>query len=132
MINSVFGKTLEDVTKTTDVKLLTHWEDIENKFVARRYISKPNFHSRSIFKENSIAVQMKRSKIVYNKPIYVGFTVLELSKTLMYDFHYNYIIRKYNKKVELLYTDTDSLIYDIQTHDLILLISPLIIFMDYH
>lgn len=115
--NSVFGKTIENVEKRTDVRLLTHWENLGNKFGANTLISKPNFHSSSIFDENLVAIQMNRLSITYNKPIYVGFCVLELSKTLMYDFHYDYIKTKYNDDVTLLYTDTDSLIYEIKTID---------------
>lgn len=115
MNNSVFGKTLEDVFKRKDIRLLTHWDDIGNKFGVNRYVSKPNFHFRSVFREN--AVQMNRLSIKYDKQIYVGFCVLELSKTLMYDFHYCYMKKKYDRKVELLYTDTDSLLYEIETED---------------
>lgn len=115
--NSVFGKTLEDVFKRKDIKLLTHWENIAQKFGASNLINRPNFHSSSIFSENLVAIQMNRVQITLNKPIYVGFSVLELSKSLMYDFHYKYIITKYNENVELLYTDTDSLIYEIKTDD---------------
>ncbi len=117
MNNSVFGKTMEDVMKRKDIKLITHWEDIKNKFGADRYISKVNFHSRSVFSENLVAIQMNRLQITLNKPVYVGFSVLELAKTLMYDFLYNYIKPKYNENVELLYTDTDSFIYNIKTLD---------------
>lgn len=115
--NSVFGKTLEDVFKRKDIKLLTHWENIEQKLGASNLINRPNFHSSSIFSENLVAIQMNRVQIALNKPIYVGFSVLELSKALMYDFHYKYIIPKYKENVELLYTDTDSLIYEIKTDD---------------
>lgn len=115
--NSVFGKTLEDVFKRKDIKLLTHWDNVGNKCGANNFISKPNFHSSSVFTENLVAIQMNRLQITLNKPIYVGFSVLELSKALMYDFHYKYIIPKYEKRVTLLYTDTDSLIYEIKTDD---------------
>ncbi|XP_065216507.1 uncharacterized protein LOC135842799 [Planococcus citri] len=117
MNNAVFGKTMENVDKRVDVRLLTHWENRGRKWGAQHYISFPNFHSSSIFNENLVAVQMNKVKVVYDKPIYIGFCVLDLAKYLMYDFHYEYIIPKYDTRVELLYTDTDSLIYEITTND---------------
>src|SRR6218665_2466903 len=77
----------------------------------------PSYDSRTIFDENLIAVHMKRTKLVYNKPIYLGMCILDLSKTLMYDFHYNYIKPKYDDRAKLVLTDTDSLIYVIETDD---------------
>ena len=69
------------------------------------------------FDENLIAIHMRKTKLVYNKPIYLGMCILDLSKTLMYDFHYNYIKQKYGDKSKLLFTDTDSLAYEIKTED---------------
>jgi hypothetical protein len=79
--------------------------------------AKPNYDRRTIFDENLIAVHMKKTKLVYNKPIYLGMCILDLSKTLMYDFHYNYIKNKYADRARLLFTDTDSLAYEIKTED---------------
>ncbi|KAJ8912992.1 hypothetical protein NQ315_002869 [Exocentrus adspersus] len=99
------------------VKLINHWKNIKQKQGAESLISKPNFHSLTIFNENLVAMQMNKLKCTFNKPIYVGFTVLDISKTTMYDFHYNFIKKTYSAQAKLLYTDTDSLVYNIQTED---------------
>lgn len=108
---------MENVEKRTDVKIVTHWENIGKRQGARALLAKPNVHSTSTFSENMIAIQLKRVKIVYNKPLYLGFVVLELSKLLMYDFHYEYMKKKFNENVLLNYMDTDSFIYTIKTND---------------
>ncbi|XP_065639665.1 uncharacterized protein LOC136072388 [Hydra vulgaris] len=107
MNNSVFGKTMENIENRVDVRSKE----------AIKLASKPNYESRTIFDENLIAIHMKRTKLVYNKPIYLGMCILDLSKTLMYEFHYDYIKSKYGDNAKLLYTDTDSLIYEIKTKD---------------
>jgi hypothetical protein len=111
MNNSVFGKTMEDVEKHIDVKLVT------DPIQYMRLVAKPNFDRSVIFDEKLVAVHMKKTKVVYNKLIYLGMSILELSKTLMYKFHYDYIKPKYGDKARLLMTDTDSLVYEIQTDD---------------
>ena len=111
MNNSVFGKTIENIRKRQNVML------IENKVKAQKLASKPNFDRATIFDENLVAIHMKKTEIYFNKPIYVGQAILDLSKTLMFDFHYNYIKEKYGSKAELLFTDTDSLMYEIETDD---------------
>ena len=119
MNNSVFGKTMENIRNRVDIRLVTN----ENQ--ARKLISKPNYQHRTIFCENLIAIQMKKTRLLFNKPVYLGMCILDLSKTLMYDFHYNYIKQKYgenseqssNQRAELLFTDTDSLMYEITTED---------------
>ncbi|XP_065664661.1 uncharacterized protein LOC136086296 [Hydra vulgaris] len=103
MNNSVFGKTMENIEKRVDVKLVT------NRDEAVKLASRPNYESRTIFDENLIAIHMKRTKLKYNKPIYLETCILDLSKTLMYEFHYDYIKKKYSDKAKLLFTDTDSL-----------------------
>ena len=79
--------------------------------------AKPNFNNCNIFSKDLVAIHMKKTNLVFNKPVYLGMCILDLSKTLMYDFHYNYIKQKYGDKAKLLFTDTDSLMYEIQTED---------------
>jgi hypothetical protein len=111
MNNSVFGKTMENIENHVDIRLVCDEKE------AITLAAKTNFNRCTIFDENLIAVHMKRTKLKYNKPIYLGMCILDLSKTLMYDFHYNYIKQKYGDKAKLLFTDTDSLAYVIQTVD---------------
>ena len=109
MVNAVFGKTMEDKRKRTIVRLKTHWS---SRYGAEALIASPQFHSRSIFAENLVAIQLANTKIVMNKPIYVGFCVLELSKVHMYSFHYLCMRKWASNRCKLMYTDTDSLIYE--------------------
>lgn len=118
MNNSVFGKTMENIRNRVDIHLVTNERD------AKKLISKPNFKHRNTFCENLAAIHMKKTKLVFNKPVYLGMTILDLSKTLMYDFHYNYIKPKYGEKAKLLFTDTDSLCYEIETKDFYKDITP--------
>ena len=111
MNNSVFGKTIENIRKRQNVIL------VDDRKLANKLSSKPNFDRATIFDENLIACHMKKTEVYFNKPIYVVEAILDLSKTLMFDFHYNYIRKKYDNKAELLFTDTDSLMYLIQTDD---------------
>ena len=111
----------------TDSDFITHFES-EQKHInvelvnttkrMQKLSAKPNFHAFKIFNEDLAAVHMKKVKLLLNRPIYVGFTILDLSKIVMYDFHYNHIKPKYGEKVQLLFTDTDSLCYEIETEDL--------------
>lgn len=77
-----------------------------------------SFQSFKIFNDDLASIELHKQKLVLNRPIYVGFSVLDLSKTLMYDFHYNYVKSKYGSRAQLLFTDTDSLCYEITTDDL--------------
>lgn len=77
-----------------------------------------SFQSFKIFNDDLASIELHKQKLVLNRPIYVGFSVLDLSKTLMYDFHYNYMKSKYGSRAQLLFTDTDSLCYEITTDDL--------------
>ncbi|XP_041969806.1 uncharacterized protein LOC121726481 [Aricia agestis] len=118
MNNSVFGKTMENIEKRVNVKLLPHWENRGKSLGAQDLIAKLEFHSLSIFSENLVAIQLRKTKILHDKPIYLGFCILDISKTLMYEFHYDYILKKFGGNTKLLYTDTDSFIYQFFTDNL--------------
>ena len=118
MNNSVFGKTMENIRNRVDIRLLN------DRRKAEKLAAKPNFKHLTIFDENLISIHMKRTKIFFNKPDYCGMAILDLSKTLIYGFHYNYIKPKYNEKAKLLFTDTDSLCYEIETEDFYKDIAP--------
>ena len=111
MNNSVFGKTMENIRKRVDVRLVTD----EKKLL--KMAAKPTYVSSKIFNENLVAVHKIKETLTLNRPAYVGMCILDLSKTLMYDFHYNYIKQKYGSKAKLLFTDTDSLTYEIEADD---------------
>ena len=111
MNNSVFGKTMENIRNRVDIKL------VNNKKQAERLSAKPNFNHCNIFSENLVAIHTKKTELKFDKLVYLGISILDISKTLMYDFHYNYIKRKYGDKAKLLFTDTDSLVYEIETKD---------------
>ena len=90
---------------------------MNNREKAEKLSAKPNFKDCNIFCEDLIAIHMKKTKLVFNKPVYLGMCILDLSKTKMYDYHYNYIKPKYGDEAKLLFTDTDSLMYEIKTED---------------
>ena len=111
MNNSVFGKTMENIRNRVNIKLVDSGEQF------KKLTAKPNYGSRKIFNENLISVHMKKTSLTMNKPVYLGMSILDLSKTIMYDFHYKYIKPKYGSKAKLLFTDTDSFLYEIETED---------------
>ena len=106
MINIVFGKTIENLRKRINVRLINNTKDYVN------CVSQPTIVSQKIFSKNFFAIHKIKSVLVLNKPIYVGFSILELSKLLIYNFHYQYFKNKFNAR--LLFTDTDSLVYEIR------------------
>ena len=109
---------MENIRNRVDIRLHTSGDK------ASKLVVKPNFHHCTIFNENLVAVHTKKTRIYYNKPVYLGMCILGLSKTLMYEFHYDYIKQKYGDKAKLLFTDTDSLAYEIQTEDFYKDINP--------
>jgi hypothetical protein len=111
MNNAVFGKTMENMRGRVDIQLYT-----DEKLVEKQ-VAKPQFLLSKIYSEDLIAIKQCKKVVQLNKPIYVGVAVLELSKLHMYGFHYDYIKEKYGDKAKLLFTDTDSLTYHIETND---------------
>ena len=103
MNNSVFGKTMENVRNHRDIKLVT--SDKRRK----RLVSEPNYHSHKTFSDHLIAIEMKKTRVKMSKPLYLGMSILGISKILMYEFWY-YINPKYGDRAKLCYTDTDSFI----------------------
>ena len=111
MNNSVFGKTMENIRNRVDIKLVNDREK------AKKLTAKLNFKHLNIFCEELVAIHMKKTSLTMNKPVYLGMCILDLSKTIIYEFHYNYIKPEYRDKAKLLFTDTDSLMYEIKTED---------------
>ena len=113
MNNSVFGKTMENLRKRVDVRLVRSNE--EDKL--RRLIASPAFARANIFDDDLAAIQVHKSNLVLSRPVYVGMSILDFSKHLMYDFYYNQLKTQYGESCQLLYTDTDSLLLEIETED---------------
>ena len=111
MNNTVFGKTMENVRKHRDIKLVT----TDKK--SSKLVSELNYHTINYISENLSIIEMKRTKVKMNKPIYLGLSILEISKILMYEFWYDYMKPKYDDNVKLCYVDTDSFIMNIKTED---------------
>ncbi|XP_067211792.1 uncharacterized protein [Linepithema humile] len=114
MNNAVFGKTMENVRNHTDVRLVTQWD---GRYGAEAMIAKPNFHSRSVFSEDLMAVELRKLEVKFDKPIYVGMCILDISKTCLYKFHYEYMAPLYRDNCKIMYIDTDSLIYFLHCED---------------
>ena len=109
MINSVYGKTMENLRKRINVRFVNNKKD----FI--EYTSRPTYVTHKLFNKKFAAIHEIKQVLVLNKPIYIGFTVLDLSKWLMYYFHYNFIKKDFS--AELLFTDTDSLTYEIKSEN---------------
>ena len=108
---AVFGKTMENIRKHRDIKLVTT-DKKRNKLV-----SEPNYHTINYISEDLSIIEMNKTKVKMNKPIYLGLSILDISKILMYKFWYDYMKPKYNDNVKLCHMDTDSLIMSIKTND---------------
>ena len=111
--NSVFGKKMENLRNRTDFKIVRDWEP--DKIC--NLVSSPSFDRFTIFGNDMAGIHMHKTRLVLNKPVYTGMTILENSKILMYDFFYNHLKFIYGPKCELIYTDTDSLLLNIQMED---------------
>ena len=111
MINSVYGKTIEDLRKRINVRL------VNNAWDYKKYVSNPSFVSQKIFSKDFVTIHEIKPVLTRDKwTIYVGFSILDLSKIFLHDYDYNYIKIKFDAK--LLFTDTDSLTYEIKTEDI--------------
>ena len=110
MNNSVYGKTMENVRNHRDIILFT----TNGK---RHFASEPNYHSTKNISKDLLVMEMKKTEVRMNKPIYLGQAILDLSKTLMYEFWYDYIKPKLSDKVRLCHMDTDSFVMYIKTED---------------
>ena len=111
MNDSVFGKTMENVRNHRDIKLVT--SDKRRK----RLVSEPNYHSHKKFSEHLMAIEMKKTRVKMTKPLYLGMSILDISKTVMYGFWYDDIGPKYGDNAKLCYADTDSFVVHIKTED---------------
>ena len=110
--NSVFGKTMENIGNHKDIKLVIS----QDKYA--KYVMKPNFKDGYPFSKHLLAVEMGKTETKVNKPVYLGLAILDLSKTLIYEFHYDHMRSKHGSKVNLYYMDNDSFAYEIGTEDL--------------
>ena len=110
MINCVYGKTMGNLRKRINVRLVNNEKDF------LKYTSRPTYITYKSFGKDRAAIHEIKPILILNKPTYIGFTVLDLSKWKMYDFHYNFILKKFN--AELLFTDTDSLTYEIKSENI--------------
>ena len=111
MNNSVFRKTMENIRKRRDIKLVT----TDKK--RSKLVSEPNYHTINLIAEDLSIIEMKKTKVKMNKPIYLGLSILEISWILMYEFWYDYMKPKYDNNVKLCHMDTDSFIMNIKTND---------------
>ena len=109
MMNSVYGNTMENLRKRINVRSVNNEKDF------LKYTSRPTYVNHKLFDKGYAAIHEIKPVLMLNKPIYVGFTVWDFSKWMMYDFHYNFIKKNFN--AELLFTDADSLTYEIKSEN---------------
>ena len=111
MNNAVFGKTMENVRKHRDIKL------VKSDKKRNKLVSEPNFHTVKLIDNNLAIIEMRKVKVKMNKPIYLGLSILDISKITMYEFWYDYVKIKYEDKARLCYMDTDSFVVNIKSKD---------------
>ena len=111
MNHAAYGKTMENVRNRIDVKL------VSNKNNNLKWTYKPSYMSHKIFDNDLVGIRNSKVTVTLNQPAYIGMRILELSKVLIYKFHYDYIKNKYDNKSKLLFKGTDSLMYEIKTED---------------
>ena len=111
MNDSVFGKMIENVRKRREIKLIVTEER------RKKLVSEPNYASCTTFSDHLMAIEMRRTNVLMDKPIMVGQAILDKSKELMYSFWYEYLKPKYKDKINLLYMDTDSFVIEVETDD---------------
>ena len=109
MNNNTFGKAMKNLRKKMNIRI------VNNAGGYKKYVTKPSFVSQKKFSKNFVAIHEIKPILTLDKPICVGFSILHLSKLLMYEFHYQYIKGKFS--ANLLFTDTDSLVYEIKAND---------------
>ncbi|KAL9954681.1 hypothetical protein ACROYT_G042247 [Oculina patagonica] len=114
MNNSVFGKTMENLRNRVEIKIVRS----DEKDKIRKLVASPLYSRHVMFSNDLVGIDMRKSRLFLNKPVYTGMTILDVSKICMYDFYYNHLKKEYGPKCELLYTDTDSLLLEIETEDI--------------
>ena len=113
MNNSVFGRTMENLRNRVDIKIVRSNETDK----IRKLVASPLYSRHALFSNDLVGIDMCKTRLLLNKPVYTGMTILDNSKILMYDFFYNELTKQYGSRCELLYTDTDSLLLEIETDD---------------
>ena len=108
----MFGKTMENVRNHRDIKLVT------TNAQRRKYVSEPNYMTSKCFSKDLMAIEMRKTEVLMNKAVCLGQATLDISKTLMYEFYYEYLKPKYGDKIKLCYMDTDSFIIHVETEDI--------------
>ena len=111
MNNAVFGKTMENVRKHRHINL------VKTDKKRNKLVSEPNYHTMKLINDNLAIIEMKKVKVKMNKPIYLGRSILDISKITMYEFWYDFIKSKYGSRAKLCYMDTDSFVINIKTKD---------------
>jgi hypothetical protein len=111
-VNAVYGKSMENIRNRINVRL------VSDPVKVKKIVAKPTFRQCRIINDDLVMIESAKRQLVLNKPIYTGFSILDISKTVMYDFHYRHIVPRYGNKAKLLFTDTDSHCYVIETPDL--------------